>query len=376
MAGSNSPPAQDQTGSLDFLWGAVAFVIACLVIWFLFKDYIVSGIMLLKYWQLTGVTYFTDEVVPLISKVSFYQQHPDQVSFELMKEIMTEAGRFLAIPFAIICLILAGILYFSSFATQYRHRHNMASLYDSEKKLWPQILPTAKVNLLTTPINEGPWAMAMNPMEFAKKHKLLREVREQGTGAKLSDRGIKLRVEIIPDKAEQVFIEQLGPLWESIDKLNDYTKALYAAFVARANHDRDTSLQLLQQIAASSVAGTLDFSGVDKVIEKYRDCKKAHKVINRHAYVSTVMASMLELARTDGVLSSADFLWLKPVDRTLWYTLNNVGRQTAFPEISGVIAHWNVEKELQRKLSVPMVQEAIRGLEHAIAAVIYQPEEE
>ena len=373
--GGGGQSAQDQTGSLDFLWGAVALVIAVLVIWFLFKLQIVTGVLTLKYWELQVVGFFTHEVDPFLPVLDFYRHNPQQMTYPLMKTLMNDTGQFLAIPFAAICVILGIVLYFGSFATQYRHHHNLKTLYESEKKLWPQIIPTSKQDLLTTPINEGPWAMAMNPMEFAKKHKLLKEIHEQGRGAKISDRGMKLRVEIIPDKAEQVFMDQLGPIWEGVDKLNDYTKALYAAFVARAHHDRETSRKFLDQISASSADGQLDFSGMDKIIEKYRDSKIATAVVKQHAYITTVMASILQLSRTDGVLSSADFLWLKPIDRTLWYTLNNVGRQTSFPEVSGVMAHWHVERELQRKLSVPMVKEAVKGLEHAIAAVIYQPDE-
>ena len=88
------------------------------------------------------------------------------------------------------------------------------------------------------------------------------------------------------------------------------------------------------------------------------------------------MASMLELARTDGVLASAEFLWLKPLDRNLWYMLNCVGRQTPFPEISGPFAHWIVEKRLRRPLKVPMVAEAVDALDVALSDIIYNPEED
>ena len=57
-----------------------------------------------------------------------------------------------------------------------------------------------------------------------------------------------------------------------------------------------------------------------------------------------LIASLLEMARIDGVLASAEFLWLKPVDRRMWYMLNCVGRQTAVAEIAGLFAHWQAEK--------------------------------
>jgi intracellular multiplication protein IcmP len=100
------------------------------------------------------------------------------------------------------------------------------------------------------------------------------------------------------------------------------------------------------------------------------------KITDGHAYILTVMASMLTLARLDGVQASADFLWLKPIDRRLWYILNTVGRQTPFVEVAGIFAHWVAEKELERKLLIPMVEEATNALELALQDIIYKPDEQ
>ena len=42
--------------------------------------------------------------------------------------------------------------------------------------------------------------------------------------------------------------------------------------------------------------------------------------------------------------------------------VNNVGRQTAFPEISGLYAHWIVEKDYEA-IKVPQVEQAVLGLQ-------------
>jgi intracellular multiplication protein IcmP len=87
------------------------------------------------------------------------------------------------------------------------------------------------------------------------------------------------------------------------------------------------------------------------------------------------MASMMEYARNDGVLASAEFIWLKPLDRKLWFMLNCVGRQTPFCEVAGPVAHFKIEKRLRRPLKVPMIDEAVNALEAALAEIIYQPED-
>jgi intracellular multiplication protein IcmP len=56
-----------------------------------------------------------------------------------------------------------------------------------------------------------------------------------------------------------------------------------------------------------------------------------------------------------GVLQSALFLWLKPKDRRLWYILNNVGRKVAWPEITGVFAHWQFEYTLMQTFDKELI---------------------
>lgn len=120
----------------------------------------------------------------------------------------------------------------------------------------------------------------------------------------------------------------------------------------------------------------LNFKGVDELCKKHEGSPAIQKIVQSHAYILTVMASLLIAARDDGVQASADFLWLKTRDRRLWYMLNTVGRQTPFVEIAGPFAHWLAERELGRKLVVPMVDEATNALELALKDVIYRPDAE
>jgi len=162
-------------------------------------------------------------------------------------------------------------------------------------------------------------------------------------------------------------------LWDGADKLPLYAKALFAAFAARMNADTKAAEQLLRQLNASST-GSLDYQNVDGLLKKHLNTPLVQNVVQNHAYNYTVLAEMLAKARDDGVQASADFLWLKPIDRKLWYTLNMVGRQTPFSEVAGIFAHWIAEKEAGRRLKVPMVEEATKALEIALKEVVYRPD--
>lgn len=362
---------QGSDNSLAPLWIiGLTFIVGGLL-WYFFHTQIVTLVFKIKLYEAYMVSWAVSGIQPLIQVIQ--NVNPSSVSFDDMMAVGTAVGNYIRYPLIVIMLVLAFILYRSDITAQYRRIYSMKMLRTSEAQNWPQITPVVKLDLVKQDIDKGAWAMALSPFEFAQRYKLLKvelyrpdQVRQMGAeGRYLIKRG----------EAKRVFTMQLGDAWEGVDALNEHTRALFAIFAAKQNRDRDGSNKLLEQISRSTASGKLDFSGVDDVIKKHINSQSVQKVVTRHAYILTVMASMLESSRDDGVFASADFLWLKPVDRRLWFMLNTIGRQTPFSEVSGPFAHWITEKELKRGLLVPMVDEAVKGLESAIADIKYVPKE-
>ncbi|MBS0351351.1 MAG: type IVB secretion system coupling complex protein DotM/IcmP, partial [Proteobacteria bacterium] len=224
------------------------------------------------------------------------------------------------------------------------------------------------LDLLKEDLEAGPWAMAKVPLEFCKEHNML--IIGEGEDNKLV---WKLK----PEPAYRVFALQIGAPWRGVQPaMPIHIKALLVIFLARALRQREVANRFLKQISASAAHGKLDFSGIEEQLEQYKDAKPLKWLEKRHAYVGTLLASLLEMARIDGVLASAEFLWLKPVDRKMWYMLNSVGRQTAVVEVAGLFGHWHAEKKLKRPLKNPMVREAVQALEDEVQRILYIPETE
>jgi intracellular multiplication protein IcmP len=152
-------------------------------------------------------------------------------------------------------------------------------------------------------------------------------------------------------------------------------QALAAVFMARMNRDRKAASMILESLDKSTVTGKPDYTVAAETLKKYKDTELVQEIVAKHAYVLTVLASLLQASRQDGVVPSAEFLWLKPIDRRLWYMLNCVGRQTPYAEVSGAFAHWRAELAMKRRSLVPMIDEAIRALELAVKEVKLSPKE-
>lgn len=372
-AGGQNPTDQ----STNFFWLLCLIMGTIVVVWWLCRQYLVIPIFWIRLLEVDAIKYvmlawsnvaaFLHLPVPDMSSLDHVQKFmlnadPKQIQYDYFAAVNWYIGQWIRFPVMAIVLGLGAYLLFGHSSMRFREIHSMASLKKLEVENWPQITPVLSLDLVKEDIEKGPWAMARVPLDFCKDNNLLT--------TKLNAEK-KTCWSLKRGPAYRIFALQLGPLWRGAQNLPIHMKALFVIFVSRTEKDKDTAKKLLTQIAVSASTGQLDFSGVEELVRKYQHAKVIQWLGHRHAYIYTMMASLLEISRSDGVLATAEFLWLKPLDRRLWYVLNNVGRQTAFVESAGPYAHWLAEKKVGKALKTPMVKEAVNGMEYAIDETLY-----
>lgn len=180
--------------------------------------------------------------------------------------------------------------------------------------------------------------------------------------------------------AERAFVKQLGSPWRGTMHLAPYKQVLLAAFclkAARKRSDADAMLGGLSQCWTFERGLRLKNSLLRQARKVLKDRDIAGKVLskcNQHAYETTVMLRALNTAREEGgVLAPAQFLWLRAYDRTLWYPLNNLGRQSYHMEALGAICHYKAEKTAQRPIPRTKVEDAVKSISEYIASTNARP---
>jgi hypothetical protein len=112
---------------------------------------------------------------------------------------------------------------------------------------------------------------------------------------------------------------------------------------------------------------------VEELIAPYLSDKKIRAAIenraSKHGWTNTATIAvygwggpMEAWGGKGGVLSTSLFLWLKRIDRPLWYALNNVGRRAFHIEGAGAISHYFMERLQREAVSKPFMDSAIAGL--------------
>ena len=132
-----------------------------------------------------------------------------QISFEQVVIVSNQVNGYLTVPSVILAMVLCGHLVFFKASSRFKEVYNMSTLRGQEKANWPEIVPVVNTNLIKTDIDKTPWNMSVQPIDFAKHHKLLdRKIIDNRPGA-----------EVNKGRACEVFASQLGRRWSSLQEL-------------------------------------------------------------------------------------------------------------------------------------------------------------
>jgi len=306
----------------------------------------------------------------LALKLQIIGEEPDIVKGSKLFEINDEAGRlitWIAVP-------MFAYMGFKMYRfKRYRRTHTMESLRKSETPYWGRAAMFADLKLDTVNLRNGEWAIALKPNEFALKHKFWDKENET------------LNLPVL----EKVLIKQLGrPLHTKNGVPKDLRKhlkkmltrdelRLFTLFIVRIQSSvepeegKKAETSKYQKMAESLIHklglayANGKFEGVDKEIDayfkQYGNAPVIREITEQHYYITTFFAGLLARCRTTGVFASADFLWMKKCNRTLWYLLNNMGRRVGWAECAGPWSHYLGESKAQRAYKEPNIRGAIEG---------------
>lgn len=322
-----------------------------------------------------------------------------KLDFRGVMTVVRYVGRFVGVP-------MAGALLFMTRQSWSKMglSHTFVREFDMKKLMqynamgsFPHMAPVAWRELDREPLDEGPWRMARQPLQWAVENHLILGPDNKPLPEKLfldkrhlaniksellkpnKNRGVHL------DRAAalKLFESHLGPAFTGVAALPEYQRGLAAVFMAFGHGDKTTAYALLNQMSLSFVEKgrskidpakpdpaqemELDITGADEVLAKYADSEALADNTHLHAnFLHTWFHSLLEFARNKGVLEGSRFIWLRPTDRPLWYVLNQAGRDVPHTETAGEWAHYLAEEELGQAIEEPEVEEAFNALEEAL----------
>ncbi len=296
---------------------------------------------------------------------------------------------------------------------KFRRRLNIKSLLEKNARIFFSVRPIVGEDLLSDASYKNHWRPMINPFNYAIEHNLFKiegmtekEVKEymvklykkrKMVSAELMDEYVRPTLD--REKSLELFKNQLGEqIWDD-DHHPETKEDLFKIFKAFPRHKRALLTVLLCHYIAEGnlkkdgdslletyansyyteylkkkkkkkewTTKALDTHGADNMLRniiKNYDIDVIKIPFMFHAWSHTLLISIFTNVKT---ITCADFIWLKPVDRNLWYVLNNVGRKTFACEAAGAFSHFQIELGQKQPMSTPDVDTAVDALESALAS--------
>jgi hypothetical protein len=249
-------------------------------------------------------------------------------------------------PYAACLVGVLAVLVFLRMRPDFKTSHDLASLAEFQKPYWAAPAP----------------AKNMSPSQTVSEFLAANGVAVEG---RAMDR----------DACTAAMARQLGEPWPGIERAPLHVKCLAAMAAVHGLGGRKgiglrDGLTLRRDVAVAHASiddVTALGAAVEAIVRRHLDNKAVAREIERigrkHHYTATVLMRLTDWARKEGgVLPCAEFLWLKAVDRPLWYALNNVGRQSFHVEGAGAVAHFRAESTMCGPLTRPRVEKAVDGV--------------
>lgn len=403
-------------GDDDVLLLLIGVVVLLLILGFVFWKHIVVGVV----WLLRVEAMVIDPFVPLMSEAvqrdwAAWQgvlAAPNLDAWSKVQRALSIGGAWFRIPAVLIGIAVAVWVVRSDVARRWSGAWTLRRLMEYNATVWPRMGPTLGLLGNEAEKDRGPWTRAKTPVEWALEVGAVRVSQGVDVKAELARRGsassgVKAIGEFDPVAAWRAFAAQLGPVWDrqrGAFARPFHERMLYAVLVARIMADDrwqwakwlDAASQgfIVLPIhpwwkfwnvpsvwgrwkgkTAKQVRFVLDakmMADIDECCRVSATHPAVKRIIDRHAYVGTVMSALLEAARERyGALATGDFRWMKVIDRTLYYVLDQVGRRVAWTEASGVRAHFALEVELGKREHTPGVMLAVTALFASLWQEIY-----
>lgn len=378
--------------------GNAFFIMICLMIAVLFvlpawyasrAGYINGSLLALAKAQILAFTAFSDEAQQALGLMA--QADPAALSWDQTMNVLRYSGKWIRWPYVVVLAALGVAAIFVGRTAGLIRRLNMDSLLAHNAESFACLRPIVgrgKYLLSRESYDNGPWRVARTPVQFALEHGLLLDKDGQAfTAEQALRRGLPHadlpaygHAYVDEEKTATVLQEQLDRKFSGFESMSLERKALASAFLAYAEGDKYDCMNLLDTMSASYVehekqAPCCPVLKNDAFQEQVVRLWNAHKhvldepFLKRHAaFELPLFMAILTLARKKGVLASSQFLWLRPLDRSLWYALNQCGGRAAWAEGFAAWAHYAAEEKAGASLPEARTAHAVQRLKDTLAA--------
>ena len=373
-----------------FLWVvAILLILVVIPAIYVAKAGYINGLLLsLAKMQLKAFVPFSEEAHIAWAHIS--ELDPATLTWEQMQGVLRYTGKWVRWPLALLLVLIGAVAIFMGRTRGLVRRLNMESLLRNNAESFACLRPVVgrgKYLLSPDSYDSGLWRVARTPVQFALEHGLLLDGQgmpfkpEQALRKGMASVHLPAYGNARLDEAKTLAVlrSQLGNSYTGFEGLSPCRRAVSSAFLAYAGGDKQECVGILDAVSISyaekrgkAVCSVLERNDFAQRLltawEQHQEILLETSLARHSVYELPWFMALLTRARRKGVLAGSQFLWLRPLDRPLWYALNQCGGRVAWAEGFAAWAHYVAEEKAGKVLHEPHIAPAVVSLRDALAA--------
>lgn len=318
------------------------------------------------------------------------QIDPAELDWSQTEKILDYAGRWLRWPCLVVLIFAFIIVSRRGIVEKLTQKYNMEKLLAHNAKNFPCLKPiVGKGKYLLSPesFDKGLWKIARSPAQFAIQNSILERLNGEAfcikdafvNGLPSIEKPAFGKCKFNYDQAISILKKQLGAVYSGFETLSTARKIIGCAFMLYGIGKKKECIALMDEVSNSYIEK--DGKAECPIFEKEEFLKKLSEMkddfedfcqrprICKHlAFQLPLFMALLNEARKKGVLACSQFLWLRPVDRPLWYALSQCGGRTAWAESLAAWSHFHAEELEGNLLHEPHIEAGAASLKKSLEA--------
>ncbi|OYV49624.1 MAG: hypothetical protein B7Z77_07560 [Acidocella sp. 20-58-15] len=344
------------------------------LLWMYYHAQVSAFVMSIMHCEIQFIDFFSNRY--RLADQEMAQSAPADVTLRDLYGITQAVGMFFRIPATVLIVVLAGVCAVRAAPSRFKRRFDLDGLIEEQARGFPITAAFAKrhLKLLAPRLKKIlPADYALTPAEWI--------------GRFAADPSGDFNEHM----ARAALAAQLGNYWTGPMDASPAARLLFAVFALHLAERREDALLLLGDASARLAEAKQDgengptdplsipedlIEKVDRFLEgkmPVNEKTAAIKIAERHAYETTALMALLTASRIKaGVMAPAQFVWLKLVDRNLWYALHSLGYEiegigryihpNPRVEALGARDHWAAERIAARPIRKPYLDGSIAAL--------------
>lgn len=365
----NNPQNNQDSGIMIILF--VVFLIFLIIpaIYAANKELANNIILSMSSFNLSIFANFSDQAYEELQKIK--AMDAVSLTFDDVYTILKYTGTWTRYPAMLLLVIMGLVSMFLSRKGGLRRKFSMESLLQHNAQSFPCVTPVVgkgKYLLSQESFDTGLWKVARTPVQFCVENELLEypdesiipweDAFKNGlASAELPAFGYSA---LNKNKCFAVLYTQVAAGRRDFDELPPVRKVLASVFLAFGNDKRKEAVALLDTCSRTYFEKDdkadcqcfydSDFmNSVEELYKKYENTP-SRLISNHKTFELPWFMGLLYFARKKGLLAPSQFLFVRPVDRELFYTLHQCGGRAAWAEAIAPWTHYQAEEKAQKTL--------------------------